>query len=305
MNVWMKRALQTGLFTGGLLALGSGIASADDTAVDVTVPVTVTDNAVAVLGTTGDLPAEIQLPELAGTIDADLGAIALTVPITVGGNAADAAGIDVAQPAAQSADQPAPGGSDGSDGSAVDADVPVTVTGNAVGVLGDATAGGSAPASTAKGDSASVADVELPVLVCGNGIAALGDASGDCTAPASSTPGTGGEPTVGADVPVTACGNGIAAFGDASGDCTSPGSPGGPSTPPVAAQPGAFPRVVAPASSGLPIPADGSTTTSTRTESELAYTGSPVGSLLLAGLLALTLGLGLTALSRRRVGALG
>ena len=30
MNVWMKRALQTGLFTGGLLALGTGIAAADE-----------------------------------------------------------------------------------------------------------------------------------------------------------------------------------------------------------------------------------------------------------------------------------
>ncbi|SDY10106.1 hypothetical protein SAMN05661080_02303, partial [Modestobacter sp. DSM 44400] len=134
MNVWMKRALQTGLFTGGLLAVGTGIASADESTIDVTAPVTITDNALAVLGTApGDTPAEITLPALSGTAGADLGAVTASVPITVGGNAADAGGIDVAQPAAAPTAAPDDGGAFG------DVDVPVTVCGNAVAVAGDAT----------------------------------------------------------------------------------------------------------------------------------------------------------------------
>jgi hypothetical protein len=312
MNVWMKRALQTGLFTGGLLALGSGIASADDSAVDVTVPVTVTDNALAVLGTAGTTPAEIELPALDGTIAADLGAITVAVPITVGGNAADAAGIDIAQPAAT----PAAGGSDGS---AVDADVPVTVTGNAVAVLGVATASGTAPAAIPAGKSGSLVDADVPVVVCGNGISVLGDAAGSCTAPARDPGGTDTDTAVGADVPVTACGNGIGLLGEAAGNCSTPaGTPGAPvapamptpTMPTVSGQPGAFPGVVSgtvpSASAGRQISSDGSTSTdSTRTDSELAYTGSPVAALLLGGLLALALGLALTARSRRRVSTLG
>ena len=58
MNVWMKRGLQTALFTGGLLAAGTGLAAADDNVVAVTVPVTVTDNALAVLGTAALLGQE-------------------------------------------------------------------------------------------------------------------------------------------------------------------------------------------------------------------------------------------------------
>jgi hypothetical protein len=329
MNVWMKRALQTGLFTGGLLALGSGIAWADDSAVDVTVPVTVTDNALAVLGTTGDLPAEIQLPALDGTVAADLGAITVSVPITIAGNAADAAGIDIAQPTAP----PATGSPTGSDGSLVDADAPVTVTGNAVAVLGTATATGTAPSgsigqSGSAGSGASVADLDVPVLVCGNGVGVLGDATGTCTTPAGTNPtstdpgtapgtgtgtgtstGTGGEPTVGVDAPVTACGLGIAVLGDAQGTCTAPAAdstPGAPVGPqwPALGQDRSFPGVVGSASAGLPLPRDGSSTSTSTASADgdtLAYTGGPVGSLLLGGLLALTLGIAFTVVSRRRV----
>jgi hypothetical protein len=299
MNVWMKRALQTGLFTGGLLALGTGIASADDSAIDVTVPVTVTDNALAVLGTAGTTPAEIHLPALDGTIAADLGAMTLSVPVAVGGNAADAAGLDIAQPAAT----PATGGSDGS---VVDADVPVTVTGNAVAVLGNASAGGTAPAAGTGVGSASLADIDVPVLVCGNGIGVLGNASGTCTGPAATPGGDGTDTAIDVDAPVTVCGNGIGVLGNADGTCTAPaGTPIIPVLPPVSGQPGAFPGVVAPTASGLPLPRNGSTNgrapAGTSTAGELAYTGAAVAGVLAGGLLALLLGLGLTVLSRRRV----
>jgi hypothetical protein len=73
---------------------------------------------------------------------------------------------------------------------------------------------------------------------------------------------------------------------------------------------GALNGVLAPASSSLPLPRDGSgtddgtvsTPTASTDTGRLAYTGSPVRSLLLAGLLALALGLGLTVSARRRVG---
>ena len=49
MNIWITRALRTGLLTAGLLVTGAGIASASD-GIDVTAPVTITGNAVGVLG---------------------------------------------------------------------------------------------------------------------------------------------------------------------------------------------------------------------------------------------------------------
>ncbi|MCW2509395.1 MAG: uncharacterized protein JWP68_2543 [Modestobacter sp.] len=306
MNVWMKRALQTGLFTGGLLALGSGIASADESAVDVTVPVTVTDNALAVLGTAGTTPAEIQLPAVGGTIAAALGAITVAVPVTVGGNAADVAGIDIAQPAAT----PATGGSAGSavDGSAVDADVPVTVTGNAVAALGEATAGGTAPAAAPAGNSDTAVDADVPVTACGNGIGVLGDATGNCTTSAG-TPGNPGTPIAPA-MPIPTMP--IPTMPTPTAPTVSAPTVSAPtvSAPTVSGQPGTFPGVVTgtvpSASAGLQLSSDGSTRTdSTRTDSELAYTGSPVAALLLGSLLALALGLALTVVSRRRVSTLG
>ena len=75
MNAWIKRGVRTALLTGGFLAVGTGIASADDSTIDVTVPVTVTDNAVA----------GIDLPDVSGLVAADLGDLSVAVPITIGG----------------------------------------------------------------------------------------------------------------------------------------------------------------------------------------------------------------------------
>jgi hypothetical protein len=287
MKVWMKRTLQTGLFTGGLLALGTGIASADESTIDVTAPVAITDNAVAVLGTAPeDTPAEITLPALSGTVAVDLGVVTASVPVTVGGNAADVAGIDVAQPAA-------------------------------------------APVAAAPHSTGSAVDADVPVTVCGNAAAVLGDAAGNCTPPAEPARSADDASLVDADVPVTACGNRVAVLGDAAGTCTAPANSGGPVDPatPAPGQPGAFPRVVAPAQSAtpaqsvVPAAADGSTGTRTggsgeagipagrtgtagRTGGELAYTGGSVAFPLFAGLLALALGLVLTGASRRRPGLL-
>ncbi len=198
MNVWITRGLQTGLLTAGLLAVGAGIASADDS-IDVAVPVTVTDNALAVLGSSpGTTAPEIELPAVDGVVAVDLGPVAVSVPVAIGGNSADVAGVDVAQPAAA----PAAGGGNGS---AADVDGPVTGTGNAVGVLGEAAASGTASAPAGTGGTASVADVDVPVTVCGTGLAVLGDASGGCTTPVAPTTDdtTNGTPVIDADAPVT------------------------------------------------------------------------------------------------------
>ncbi|WP_104524540.1 hypothetical protein [Blastococcus atacamensis] len=303
MNVWMKRGLQTALFTGGLLAAGTGLASADDSAVAVTAPVTVTDNALALLGTApGDTPAEIRLPALSGTLAADLGSVAVAVPVSIGGNATDVGGLNVAQP-------PAEPPSGGSTGSAVDADVPVTVTGNAVAVLGTATADGGAsggPSAGSGGGTASLLDVDAPVLVCGNALGVLGDASADCTASAlqsgADAPGTG----VGIDAPITVCGTAVGVLGDASATCTGPATPG--TQVPTSGLPGASPGMVP---TGAPVSfrdglSDGGTVfgRTAGTDGTLAYTGTAIIWALLGGLLAFALGLGLTVLSRRRADGL-
>jgi hypothetical protein len=360
MNVWMKRGLQTALLTGGLLAVGSGIASADES-IDVTVPVTITDNAVAVLGTSpGATAPEITLPAVDGVVRADLGPATVSVPVDIGGNSADAAGLDVAQPAAEPATQhaaePTP---NESDLPAVDVDAPITATGNAVAVLGEATAGGTAPAQGSDG-GASVADVDAPVTVCGTGVGVLGDATTTCTTPSAPANGANGisdtdaDTIADVDAPVTVCGTGVGVLGDATATCTTAGATdGGPSragqTDPVLPTMAGQQRDIAvlPARSDLLLsgalraagaavttaaavtagPAvssgsalitgvtglTGTAATSgastgntpgegngTRSTGALASTGADVALVVLSGLLALLVGLGLTIRARRR-----
>jgi LPXTG-motif cell wall-anchored protein len=293
MNVWMKRTLHTALLTGGLLAVGSGIASADDS-IDVAVPVTVTDNALAVLGTSpGTTAPEIRLPAVEGLASVDLGAATVSVPVGVGGNSADVAGLDVAQPGAA----PAPAGGNGS---AVDAGAPVTVTGNAVAVLGGATAAGNTgPSSTSGG--ASVADVDVPVTVCGNGVGVLADATATCTTPtgstttgsttaasttAASTTAGSTTPLVDAAAPVTACGNGVGVLGDATGTCTAGPADGGPLDPSTPALAGGRPAPANPVNPADPAdPAAGpfGTAAALPARSELGLLGTLDGALATTG----------------------
>jgi hypothetical protein len=320
MNVWMKRGLQTALITGGLLTAGTGLASADDSAT-VTVPVTVTDNALAVLGTApGTTPAEIDLPALKGTVGADLGGMAIVVP------------IDVAQPSAA----PSSGGSNSSGGSGdataagsstgaapvaqaslLDGNVPVLVCGNAVGVLGDAGATCTAPAPAAGGSTdGTLVDVDAPVTVCGVAVGVLGDAAADCTAPAPAAGGPTDGTLLDVDAPITVCGIGAGIAGRAGTTCTGPAAPVTPATPvqPTSGQPGghlgAVSAVPASASGAVAVGDNGSadrtvTGANAGTESALAHTGSPLLWKLLGGLLVMVLGLGLTVLGRRRAGVLG
>lgn len=179
MTPWATRALRVALLTGGLLAVGTGVAAASDHSspdLDVTVPVTVTGNALGVLGD-APAPGGLHLPAVTADLTVDAGPVAVSVPVTVAGNAATLAGVGVHQPAPVPAPAPAP---DPAPSEPVDVAVPVTVSGTAVGVLGDAEATGAAPAAPA-------AAVSVPVTVCGNGVGVLGSAAGACVPPAGPT----------------------------------------------------------------------------------------------------------------------
>jgi hypothetical protein len=174
-------------------------------------------------------------------------------------------------------------------------------------VLADATAGADAGTAAAgdDGSDASLVGAEVPVTACGNGVGVLGDARGTCATAAGASGGNGS--TADVDAPVTACGNGVGVLGDARGTCTTAAGTDGPGTLLASGRPGdlpgaGFPGVLAPARSALPVAADGGPGASgaAATGGQLAYTGGTVVLPLVAGLLALALGLGLTLASRHR-----
>src|SRR3954447_22381217 len=125
MNLWLKRGLQLGLFTGGLWLVGTGIAAAD--APD----------------STGSAPPV---------------RVAIHAPITIGGNAVNVLGHS---PSVAQHTTGASVASGSQKGSLLDlrVEAPVNVTGNAINVLGSAPADASSttsdapPAAPASGSS--------------------------------------------------------------------------------------------------------------------------------------------------------
>ncbi len=240
MNGIIKRGLLTVLVTGGFLALGAGVAYADDT----------TDGS-------------------NGTASGSQAVLGVNLPITIGGN-----GISVLGDSSSSGSS-STGGSGGSSPSAstggtnsllggtqgvVDANVPVTIGGNAISVLGDSSSEGSSfagesgsgdsgYASTSgkdgiAGGSQVVGDVNAPVTVGGNAISVAGDsfsgqsgtASGSTEGSSDSSGWTSGDDSVAggsqvladAGVPVVVGGNAISVIGDSSSDgSTTTGGSGG------------------------------------------------------------------------------
>ncbi len=88
MNTWIKRGLHTALLTGGLLALGAGVATADGNSIEVTAPVTVCGTGIGVLGdvTVGCTTAGGASGAMCGA--SGVGSVVdLTAPLTVGGPA--------------------------------------------------------------------------------------------------------------------------------------------------------------------------------------------------------------------------
>jgi hypothetical protein len=229
MNGFLSRGVLTLAVAGGFVALGAGVAYADDT----------TD------GSNG-----------AGSgTQAVLG---VTLPINLGGN-----GISILGDSSSSGGSATTGGSGGSAPSvstggvegllsgsqgAVDADVPITVGGNAISVLGDSSSEGSAfEGASGTGESGAadtsgkqgilggsqvVGTVDTPVTVGGNAISVLGDSSTEGAAVSNGTSGASGSgsaTTDGADstvggsqvdgdvaVPFTASGNAVSVIGDSS-----------------------------------------------------------------------------------------
>ncbi|MEU0511973.1 hypothetical protein [Amycolatopsis sp. NPDC006125] len=177
MQTWAKRGIQTALVTGGLLMLGTGIASADENVnpdspagpldVNLSVPVDIQDNALGTLG------KQVNLPEVHKEIS--------TKPIT---DAANKAAAPVTKTGALKPAAPAMGAANGVVTKATDA-----ATGAAQRV-GQATNPGAQRATVAQDAAPSVQDngdpfhgnkvslnAALPILISGNALGVLGDAS--------------------------------------------------------------------------------------------------------------------------------
>lgn len=177
MQTWARRGIQTALVTGGLLMLGTGIASADENVnpdspagpldVNLSVPVDIQDNALGTLGKQFDLPEvhkEISTKPLTGAVNkasapvAKTGALKPAAPAVGAANGVIAKATDATSGAAQrvgqathpgaeraaAAQSVAPSVQDNGDpfhGNKVSANaaLPILISGNALGVLGDAT----------------------------------------------------------------------------------------------------------------------------------------------------------------------
>jgi hypothetical protein len=153
-------------------------------------------------------------------------------------------------------------------GAIVDVTTPVTVSGTSVAVLGDATATGSTGTAGGSGGNGAIVGVTAPVTVCGTGVAVLGGAGAGC-----GTPGATAE----AGAPARSGRSGVGAH---------------------------WSRPLEVASASLPLSAGGGAARAVGTlkaSGELASTGTELALPLLAGLLTLALGLGLTMASRRRL----
>ncbi|WP_158879608.1 beta strand repeat-containing protein [Amycolatopsis anabasis] len=195
MQTWAKRGLQTALVTGGLLMLGTGIASADERVagpdqpagpLDVTLgaPLQFKDNALGlpVVGT-------VKLPDA----EVPLSTKPLTAPVNGVAKAAEPVAKATAKAAkggdAKADAQQAPSG-DLLKGNKVTGDlaVPIQFCGNAIGVVGDAKVEGADCTQTyehhqdvtTSGEKSGIAgnvvalDWAAPVQIAGNGVGALG-----------------------------------------------------------------------------------------------------------------------------------
>ena len=213
---------------------------------------------------------------------------------------------------------------------------PITAGGNAISVLGDADstkATTTAPAGTGNGSTGGattdgtdgilggtqvLAPITAPITAGGNAISVLGDADSTkatTTAPTrTSGTTTGGSTTSGLDgilggtqlglpitAPITLGGNAVAVVGDATttGPTTgTPGNPGNPGNPGTPGNPGNPGNPGTPTTGGTPITGMVAASGPVKT---LAVTGGVLDMLpLVGGLLALALGVMLTARRRSR-----
>ncbi|WP_406639795.1 beta strand repeat-containing protein [Amycolatopsis sp. WGS_07] len=194
MQTWAKRGLQTALVTGGLLMLGTGIASADENVnpdtpaspldLNVTVPVDTSNNAIGTPLGQADLPAvknEISTKPVTSAAKE-----ALASAKTPAGSAGNLTG---SLPKTDAPRQITPT-NDAFKGNKVSGDVvvPIQVVDNAVGVIGDAHVDGTSHDQTynhnqdiaTDGKHSGIAgnvvalDYALPVQIAGNGVGLAG-----------------------------------------------------------------------------------------------------------------------------------
>ncbi|MGH3437708.1 MAG: chaplin family protein [Sciscionella sp.] len=225
MQTWAKRGLQTALVTGGLLMLGTGIASAQENVnpdrppspLDGTlsVPVHVHDNAIGTPGKQINLPAYNHVfttPNVNSALPAPLAKATDKAASPLSGVTSKLQQAAQSSPAAKALDKApstqAASSTDPTRGNRVSGDiaVPVDIAGNALALGGPATVNStddhsyshSSPVST-DGAGGSLAgnvaklDWALPIQITGNAIGLGGDATSHSTA--SQTTSVGGDTT--------------------------------------------------------------------------------------------------------------
>ncbi|HVV09070.1 hypothetical protein [Amycolatopsis sp.] len=224
MQTWAKRGIQTALVTGGLLMLGTGIASADENVnpdtpagpldINASIPVDISKNAVGTLG------KQINLPEVHKEISTKPVTDVLNkavAPVSKSGLAKAAApatsavngAVSKAAAATKRADQPkaAPSIEPTGDpfmGNKVvgNVAVPIQITGNAIGVLGNAAVDSDetqtyehntdvSTSGAGGGLAGNVVNLDwaLPIQISGNagGLGGSGKTSGSATQSAATT----------------------------------------------------------------------------------------------------------------------
>ncbi|GDY30899.1 beta strand repeat-containing protein [Gandjariella thermophila] len=255
MQTWAKRGIQTALMTGGMLAVGAGIASAEQCADrpctplggGVDVPIDIGNN---VVGTPQGSKAA---PEIHRDINTDQVAHALPSALQAPAGRLTAPLAGAAEPTGRHALRPMhqQDGGDTFRGNRASADlvIPVQVENNAIGLLGNAEANGDSqqsaaayhPVDTDGGHGVLTGNVlqfvgAVPLQVTGNALAVGGNAGTHSHSSQDTT--SGGGVTTGGDrgvlagnvlagqaaLPVQADGNAAGVLGNAHSDSTSESS---------------------------------------------------------------------------------
>jgi hypothetical protein len=252
---WIARAVGAAVLGGGLLALGSGAASAAD---DASVSARLGDQAAAQVRVCGVLDRCTTSPANSTPTGSSRSRVRVRVPGVASATVSAGASGDRTDASARASVAPRGPAATGAAGDASAAARPgsAAVAGQAGLTLGLGSLLGSAGGSvgiglvdadlldgtldldgtlTLDGDlldgssvDAGIGDVSasVPVTVCGNAVGLLGDASTSCSPaqhPAGSGQAGGGTSAM---VPVTVCGNSAGILGDASGACQ-PARPAG------------------------------------------------------------------------------
>lgn len=258
----------------------NGVVSGTQVAAPITIPVDISGNSIALLGSaqtetvdgqatsSGEVVPSQETSGLAGVLSGTQAALPVQVPITVSGNAISVLGsstTEVVVPSTQNVEVQGPAGSNVTDGSQgvvsgsqvlAPVQVPVSISGNALSVLEDAETSNvddsssaqpsvnDAPATTTGSNgllsgTQVVAPITVPVSLSGNALSVLDEATSQTTPDSTGTSGTGLASTESNDgllggtqiiapiaIPLDLSGNAISVVGPAT-SVTPPTSGGG------------------------------------------------------------------------------